>query len=521
MNKLKLAPSVLFILLAVALIFKASWLVRPDLIFNYPFITYDGFQWMTDSLHYSNNYVDVTQRNPAIPLVFAVLRLLNIVDFFPAILCLLTWLFYFGCYRFTREFVGVTAATFATFVFIFVFKLHNFFDFILADPWTITLIVFSIRELLVSGRDERHLRLFALYLGLSVNFQFTPAFLAPAFIWYFTRPEIFKFWINRPNILLQSCAIFLCLAFPQFIYKWIHFGNPLYSHVIHFPLVEFHLFGLVYYALNFLAWLGFPLACFVIWGFTSTFKSKETKIQFVHMLFTCMFVFWVLFYTWLDTRFLIYLFPFWFVYFAILAEKIDLVAFFSWKKKSIPEIIWITLFGLFILSMASHKTSAFDGGSLQLSPQNVLKFDGRPIGKHRSSATIVDGVKSENYDDSMSLTTIISYFKFYRQTKGWQSGLGEGFVADARNIGLLLETNKIIAPEKLSVCSGLSDVHETKHRLFWMIKMNFVECDSTQRFHLLRISDLNAFLATHPAYVVEFSGSELALVKNPELVRHQ
>src|SRR5712671_2656366 len=76
------------------LVWKASHLLYPDLAFTYPFITYDGFQWILDSDFYVGKDVTTTFRNPGLPLVIALLGKLGATRYLPLLTTALLGVFF-------------------------------------------------------------------------------------------------------------------------------------------------------------------------------------------------------------------------------------------------------------------------------------------------------------------------------------------------------------------------------------------------------------------------------------------
>jgi hypothetical protein len=247
-NKLKDHPrfwtAALFLFISTVCFYKACKFHYPNFIFNYPFISYDGYQWITDGLHYLDRNIEITHRNPALPILFALLRVVGMVDYYPYFIAFVTVSFSAAAYWLIRAMFSPAVARLTVLWFFFVFRIHNFFDYVLSDPWCLVLVTLGLGSLLRSAKDPRYLLAAAASFGMALNFQFTPAFTAPALIWYVIRGIGWQKLLANRRVVIWSVFVFLLLALPQFLYKWIAFGSPLYSHVIHFPLLRVHLFGL-------------------------------------------------------------------------------------------------------------------------------------------------------------------------------------------------------------------------------------------------------------------------------------
>ena len=77
-RKIVLLNRILFLFIGLVTVYKFSINHYPNFIFNYPWITDDGFQWISDSLHYLDHRIQASHRNPALPLTFMLLRMANV-----------------------------------------------------------------------------------------------------------------------------------------------------------------------------------------------------------------------------------------------------------------------------------------------------------------------------------------------------------------------------------------------------------------------------------------------------------
>lgn len=73
------------LMFASLLAYKAANLYYPDLAFTYPFISYDGFQWVADGLHYAGYDTPVAYRNPGLPLLIALLATAGVENLLPTL----------------------------------------------------------------------------------------------------------------------------------------------------------------------------------------------------------------------------------------------------------------------------------------------------------------------------------------------------------------------------------------------------------------------------------------------------
>jgi hypothetical protein len=469
-----------FAVFAVVLFYKAFRFRYPNFLFNYPFVSYDGFQWVTDSLHYLDRSVDAIHRNPALPLTFAVLKVFGAVDFFPVLLSVLTLAFYAAGYWMMRPLVDRKSAWLVTVWFFFVFRIHGFFDYVLSDPWCLVTITMGLGCLLRLRRAPKYLVGAAAAFGLALNYQFAPAFMAPALIWFVWRETGSEWFRLHFKMAAIAVGVFLALALPQFVYKWIAFGSPLYSHVIHFPLLRIHFFGVPYYAVNFMAFLGWPLALLVSYGLFSAFRRKDARWELIHLGALLMAAFWVLAYLWLDVRFLLYLVPFWMVYAGYGAELLNLSRVLSWKGKTWFQRVAAVFVIYVCLSLSAHKTNPFESTLLPVAPQVAIRFNSEPISEWGVGALRLAKLDFEYADNSSNLNMPFNYIKYYRGIARGVRDVSGVFILDAIKISELIAAADAQGGSKqpIALCGDLGTVHETSHRLKFALARNVSACDS-------------------------------------------
>lgn len=497
----------IFGLFAAVLIAKCSVLHYPHFIFTYPWISYDGYQWISDSLFYLDRNINITQRNPALPMTFALLRSFDAIDIYPWLLGALTFAFYVALYWLARAFVKPNAARLMILWFFFVFKIHAFFDFVLADPWAITASTFGIASLVRVKENPRYLIAAAALFGISLNYQFAVGFMSPALIWFVLGGLGLTWCREHIKEIAIGGAVFLALALPQFIAKWILFGTPLYSHVIHFPLIRFHLFGLPGYFMNFFAFLGWPLAFVVIAGLKRAIKERSIEWQLVHLSGTCMFVFWILCYLWLDIRFLLYLVPMWAVYAAYAIEIFSFQTMLSFVGKTPFQKILIICAVYVGLTMSAIKIPAFDGGYLGLTPQTGIRFDSTPISQWQVPAMVFHNFKTEYVDSDSSMLTLIKYQRYYRKSDYDQNQkiLGD----EAVQVGKLIRANTT-SGQTVGVLGDMLNVFELKMSMFNTIERNLIECSANTTYCVVKLQDAKKLSAE---WKVVWQGEKILLAE--------
>lgn len=501
---------VLFAAIIGICFFKAVSFRYSHLIFNYPFISYDGFQWISDSLHYLDSNIEAIHRNPALPLTFAFLRLLGLVDLYPFVIAGLTVSLFLSGYWLMRAFVEPPAARLATLCFFLVFRIHNFFDYILADPWCVVLITLGLSTLLRARQCPRHLIFAAGFFGASLNYQYAAAFASPALIWFLLAGLGFDWLKKNWLIALGGCLVFLGFATPQFIYKWIKFGSPFYSKVVHFELLNPHAYGLFHYFVNFFAFIGWPLAIAVTIGGLSTFRDKKSEFFLMHFYLGCMFIFWVILYLWLDVRFFLYFLPVWFVYLAVGIERLNLISKLSLRSRTNLQRLAIVLFLYSSAFMSSVQFTAFESTVLPLMPGLNLRFSTNEVSDFKVAANTLDDIKLEYEDTRNAFFRFPDFFQFYRRASNRPKHYSDEFFRDLKVITdeLKSRTDSTI---RVGLCGDLAHIFENKMRIFDTIARNVEVCSEASAYVILLKRDFNQGAMTDQ-FTPLYQGSELVLL---------
>ncbi len=473
-GKTALLTGILFLFIAVVIFFKFSINRYPNFIFTYPWITHDGFEWISDSLHYLDHRILASHRNPALPLTFMLLRTVNAVDYFPWLLAILTLVLFASLYWLAVRFVSALAALAMIFWFFFVFRIHAFIDYVLADQWCVTFVTLGLGCLVRVSERPRFLYGAAIFFGLALNYQFAPGFMSPALIWFVGGHLGIKWCRANRWRLFKAGTLFLAIALPQFIYKWMAFGSPLYSKVFHFPLVRFHLYSLFNYLVVYLAFLGWPLAVLVFTGFWKSRDKRSGEWQLIHLSGTCLFFFWVFCYLWMDPRFLLYLLPCWAVYAAFAIEHFGILSKISLRGKTPFEKILTGALVYFCLAMSANKLGAFDSTALPITPQMVLRFSSTTMSKYNIRLITTDSIHTEYDNEYYSAATAFPFFSHYRRVR-WAE-LDIRFGEDAQTVGKIVR-ELITGAEAVGVLGDFFANFESRMRLFNTVERNVVKCE--------------------------------------------
>src|SRR5438128_1222381 len=373
------------------LVWKASPLIYPDLAITYPFITFDGFQWILDADFYAGRDVTTAFRNPGLPLVIALLGKVGATRYLPLLTTALLAIFvlYLALLLMRERYRPWVVAVTVLLVF-FNYTLQTTFDFVLADQWAMTLQLAAIYHLRRAKDDLRHLFAFVIMAALSFHFQYAIAWLTPAFLycWFVEIRPADGPLRHADRIALAAVALGLVLVAPPFLYKWKHVGDPLFSKVTQFGLVRPHFFGMPYYAVNLLAYFGLPAAVVAVYGF---FRSlgRSGFAGFMSLCFLCWAAFWVFLYSWLDSRFILYAVPFVAVALAEGLERIDVPALMSFRTQTLPRaLLGCALVPMALLYSLYDRGSPFAAQLLPITPQNALAFGVVPITTWEANVTI-------------------------------------------------------------------------------------------------------------------------------------
>ncbi len=502
--------AVFFIFVLFVCLLKAHRYQYPNLIFTYPFISNDGFQWICDGLHYLDRNIGATHRNPALPLTFAALRYFDLVDYYPWIIALLTISFYASAYLLVRQLFSRAVTLLTVVWFFFVFRIHNFFDFVLADPWCLTLINVGLSALLRSETNPKMLLFSAAAFGLSLSYQFAPVFCSPALIWFVFRGIGLSRLAEKKVVIFFSILIFLILFLLQFIYKWIVLGNPFYVGVTHFNLVRPHLMGVVYYAVNFVAFLGWPLALVVISGIKSSLNYRTSQWLLIHLYSICMLVFWVFFYLWLDVRFLLYLLPGLLVYAARGVECLNLLTRISPFGKNPIQKSMIFIGVYLAISMASFKTVAFEAALLPILPQVAIRFSTKTLGKWNLTTITTEKINTEVNLTTDATLSPISYFQFYQTMARAPRTHSVAFIDDMLVISKII-SEKTTSSDRIGLCDDLFSDHPKKMRIHFTLARNVEDCSLSTEYWIVNNHSLSN-IELSKSQTVAWSGRELSLV---------
>ncbi len=317
---------VIFWIIIFVLLCIKFYLVTPlnqDLFLsNYKFFTPDSYDWIANGVRFLDSN-ETSVRQPALSLIIHVLYNLEILYLLPLLNQIVLAIFLFYIFKITFHLLkNKFISYFIVLVLMWNYFIQSFSLLILADLYAMTLITMSFYYLI-----KNRISLSFLLIGLSWAFQNFSPFLVPAWIMYLflvDRPRLEKEYIFETfKKLVVNLVIFALPNGIYLVYKWIRYGDPLYTGVIQFQLIDPNLNSMLYYFINSFSVFGliiFILPFFYIFQKQISIDRKHFLFMMVSIVITL--VFWTVLYEWNDRRFLIYLFPFVFPLVALMIKQI-------------------------------------------------------------------------------------------------------------------------------------------------------------------------------------------------------
>jgi hypothetical protein len=482
-------PIAAFFVVAIGfLIYKSIFLVYPDLAFTYPYVSSDSYQWVADGLGDAGYDVSLSYRNPGLPLVLAALIRLGISNYLPVLTSALLLLFLVYLTRALREQFSPLITAVTLLFFFFNFSIQSFFDYVYADQWAVTFQLAALYHLHRAKDRPRQLLLFALWAALSLLFQYAVVFLLPCVALYIAT----DLWPRRQStrqfavLLVQCAALGGAILFPHLIYRWIKFGSPFYSHVVHFSLVQFHFFGGFFYFVNYFSFLGIPVAVLTLIGLSTSLKDKGiSRLFFLSAL--SYFVFWVLFYIWHDVRFMLYSVPFFAFFFARGLQELRLGDWLAPRRASLQQAILAFGAGPLLLLYGMHvKESAHTQNELALTPQNILVFSMERITTWEGNVTI--NVRDMYIRSTGTRARVLEFFERYRDKRASVDAHAE---VERRELETISRLGRVEGGDRyrIELCGHLSqDEHDTILRRI-ALRRETQPCSGKEHFSLFGAAD--------------------------------
>lgn len=298
-------PDVLLAVLLVAVsAIVGRFLVYDDLNLQYPFMFPDSYDWVANGLYYAGYTVNYTVRPPGLPLIIAGLVLADALRLLPLANLAVMLGILAVCYRLFIP--GVTRAA-ALVTITLLFASYFFFSlafYVLADLYCLLFIALSLLEFVRAREAPRRYVTSALYLGISLVFQYAGIVLLPAYalVWLLCRRGI-SAWRH----LGLAVATAVATLTPWLLYRWVTFGDPLYSRVMHVQLVRWRLDSIPFYLFNTVGAAGVAACVLGLIGLAAALRrSRDERLLLMLLVLASNVAFWVLLYDWNDRRFVLY-----------------------------------------------------------------------------------------------------------------------------------------------------------------------------------------------------------------------
>jgi len=449
---------------------------------------YDSYGWMLDALLYRGRDVDAAWRNPGLPIVVALLGARNASWVLPFLTTALEGvLFVYLAVALSEAFPRLPAALALALVF-FTFSVQAAFDYVLADQWAVTFQTICLVHAIDALRSRRLLVRAAFFAAVSFLFQCAIVWLAPAFLVRLVelrRDQARKRETDR--YALAAVAVFVITVSPWFVYKAIRFHDPFHSHVVQFPLLGIHSFGLPFYALNFAAFFGIPTALLFAAGLLSrSVRSSAERLASTSL--ACCTAFWVFVYGWLDPRFILYSIPM--VAFPVARAVATLCrhGFFSRATPARMLLGWSGI-ALALLLGLYYRGHPFQRNVLPISPWSAVVFGMRPVTSWPGNVTVafgeakIESPRLEGVPGTVlgtrlpSLWFVANYYPTARRA---------GTRPDA---GDLEQAARVAAGSTVSTCGALGDDPEFRTRLELALLQKPLPCGARARFALQPVDD--------------------------------
>ncbi len=347
-----------FTLIFIMLVVKYLLLTRltsntAEFLSSYKFAFSDSYDWIANGVGLFNND-SITFRNPGLVLIIKFLYVFNALFLLPLLNNMVFFLLILFVYKLSFLVASKNIALIVAIFLALNFTINLNVNYIMADIYCLIFIAASLYYLL-----KRKYSYSFLLLGGSILFQNIGYLLLPVWLSIYAVSEFTKI---RDHFVKKDVSFFtkkiatLCLLLSPLIiwniYKFLRFGNPLYSRIDYFTYTTPHLDSIDFYALKSLSIYGLiiiPLAVYILLKLKNFVRNKNLLVMFICLVFN--FLFWVVVYDWEDPRFLLYFIPF--IY--------PLIAYFLSKLLIRNNIVFIVaLFLLYQTTLPLDRSSDYN-----------------------------------------------------------------------------------------------------------------------------------------------------------------
>lgn len=393
------------------------WNIRTNsLFFQYPYVEFDGFSWLIEGWSIATGIkTDLAfVRAPGLPIILAMLFQLKAESLFPFLAVALETTFFWLLYRLLKYFTTITASFITVFCFYCMSHLHLFFLHVRAEPWVITLQLYSILQLIENPGSIKRTVFSGFLIGLS---------------WYFQHaiPVVLFFWIflslrkcsenDSGKTILAWFATFVVTIAPLHLYKAFVYGNPFYTKVVQFELLGAWVEGLLYYPYAMFVFMGPVFAVVALVGCClMVYRSRQNLASHMKLFFVTgtvvNLVFWGVFYRWLELRFLLYFIPFLAIGFAAVIEKL-----IQLRRQFRVIVLFLLIYSGGVLAAISRPLSGipFSINRVHLLPDISVNIPSKMIGP--MAAIFPDLSMAEIVQNNASYLPLFDYFEYLSKNR--------------------------------------------------------------------------------------------------------
>ncbi|MBN1617751.1 hypothetical protein JW887_00205 [Candidatus Dojkabacteria bacterium] len=393
-NFQKIFTICLFALFGVILFVRTILITNhSDFLNTYKYFTNDSYMWIANGIYYFRDKA-IAYPNLGLSLVIKILWNIKAISILPYIYSSMLFLIIFfvnrSIYILNKKKNAFFVSTVVTIAMMINYDLLDFSKYILADIFAHAFIAISTYFAI-----KKKLNLTFLFLGISALFQNYAYFIATIWIflsfWEFFKEKKLDFKSSIKKTFLLG-FVFIIPNLPVLLYKFIEFGNPLYTKVIQFQLLDFHTDSIFFYIVNLIDIYTFPVICLVLFMIAiHAFQGKFFKFKYLYSGLLWGLFFWIFCYDWNDKRFMLYILPF--VY-LIAGNAMSYIINLMEKLKDIRGAFLFFLISILFLH-------SFNNVSGFLTPNQVVLFPDLSVAFERHH----NGSSGDNIDTSFEFQT--------------------------------------------------------------------------------------------------------------------
>lgn len=278
---------------------------------QYPYIHQDMWRRIQDAQFFlgSGNY---PQMHPPLPsLLYATMMSVGITQFYLLnIINMIAGIFI--VYALAREISKSRTVSLLTVTFYFfsfsILKYNNYYG--LVDLWAAHAILAGIYFFVKFTKNNsfKNAVMIGISLGIASIIQYSGLFVLPM-MYLHQFFKLRKNFFQKENLVKTSLYTVLSLL-PLIIFsifRGIVFGNPAFSRIDHFIYFRFTIENVPFYTFGIALFFSIPVVILAALGMFLLWKKRDLEYFTTASLFLPFGVFFILFYVWEDTRFLVYI----------------------------------------------------------------------------------------------------------------------------------------------------------------------------------------------------------------------